>query len=148
MIPVNVTLTGAIAAVPGVFVNFYWNVDAKGEASGSPDEKINDSPIELFSSSIAFDPKFLTSGGWLATTWLSTLLYANITAQTDPVYFGTVVVAAEAVDVIGNTSGLGATAELFVNSSPESPANFKRLSHSGVTGQMTFSFAQSYQLEV
>jgi hypothetical protein len=145
MIPITISLTGEIAAVPGTFANFYWNANDKGKAVGVlPVTKINNSPITVFSSLPDY-PSYL-EGPFLQEPYLSQLLQANAVLQSPPVYFGWFVIGADSLDAVGNNTGVANTETIFINAAPTSPSQFRRGSYSA--GQQSFLFKQSYQVEV
>lgn len=136
-----------VAVEPGVTVDFFWNVNNRGIASGdvSYAEKVNDASVPLFTGDIPQSPSFLM-GPWLSGTWLTNPTLPNAQYWTPPVHWGNVKVAGKAKDRHDNYQATSPTpTELFVNSTPLPPDRFRRDSWTG--GRQWFTYDVSPQLE-
>lgn len=126
MMGLTLTITETAIADTSTVVDFFWNVDAAGMASGDidTDTPINGAPLALYPEG-GPDP--------------------SIRFETPLVCFGMVAVAGRASDQYGNPQADPLVdADEFVNSTPEPPTYFARGEYAA--GQQAFVFEGSPQV--
>jgi len=146
-------------------VDFFWNVDAVGNASGDIDAEnpINGAPLRLYPGA-ASGPSWgegewgqegwgtnLQPGpswgetGWGEGSWGRGVYLTKVAFETPSVHFGRVKIAARARDQAGNAQGGSlAETEQTVNSPPRPPTRFKRGDYADA--RQWFTFKESPQL--
>lgn len=126
-------------------VDFFWNVDAVGNASGDIDAEnpINGAPLRLYPGA-ASGPSWGETG-WGEGSWGRGVYLTKVAFETPSVHFGRVKIAARARDQAGNAQGGSlAETEQTVNSPPRPPTRFKRGDYADA--RQWFTFKESPQL--
>lgn len=147
MVTLVVTFDTATSVVPTDTVDLFWNVNAKGIASGSIDESapINGSPIPLFPGGVT--SVTWGNGNWGMNPWGTTVGDPDVSYTTPAVCFGAVQIEGKARDSLGNYQATAPTAATqVVNSPPVAPEDFTRGSFNATTSVLTFTFTPSPQL--
>jgi hypothetical protein len=107
MVKLSLSLAETSLSDPEAVVCFFWNVDVRGIAAGEPTLPINTAPLRLW-------PEGGEQPVWGVTPW-GTLVWSDnlprnangkhvvdVRLETPPVCFGTVRIAAVAMDALGN----------------------------------------------
>lgn len=168
MIEFNLTIGTTAISDPLARVDFFWNVDARGIASGAIDDtqSLNGAPIALFPEAqfgATGSEGEWGSGSWGEDAWGTESYHAAALCVTPPVCYGLMRTGAVAMDQFGNEqSGSIAESTSWVNSTPMAPTRFRRDDFSPGWGQgrwgqqgwgsgtlqQWFTFTGSPQLEV
>lgn len=144
----NVSFESPVAYEPGVLVDIYWNVNARGIASGDVDTsvKVNDASMELFAGITGGQSHLWLQTAFLSNEWLVPTATPSATFSTPMVHFGDVKLAGKARDYLGNYQAAAIEiGTITVNSTPMPPSNLKVSTYTA--GRQWFTFTPSPQLE-
>lgn len=146
MVTLLIDFDTILAIEPGDTANIFWNVDGNGIAAGTPNTTtpMNAAPVAMFpgQQAVAWGVS-----AWGEAPWAAALGDPVMSVETPPICFGKVQICGQSADKYGNAqTGFGTTAEFFVNSTPQSPATFRRGAWDTGSGQQAFTFTPSPQV--